>query len=218
VVVAPHGLDVEAFSCACEAFRQDRAASRAAWGIEERAVVFLFAGKLEQKKRPHDFLRAFATLARERRGLPTHCLVVGDGELRGSLEPEARAISPRVTFAGFLNQGEIPRAYAVSDVLVLPSDGRETWGLVVNEAMACGLPVIISSEVGAGPDLVESRGSGLIYPMGDVGALSTALARTLDEGARRNMGARAQAISREFSAEVAARRVADALLAAAPVR
>jgi glycosyltransferase involved in cell wall biosynthesis len=77
-----------------------------------------------------------------------------------------------VAFAGFLNQSDIVTAYAACDVLVLPSDGGETWGLVVNEAMCCGLPCIISNQVGCGPDLVISGQNGFIYPVGDIEALS----------------------------------------------
>src|SRR5207247_9742522 len=76
----------------------------------------------------------------------------------------------------FHNQSELPGLYAASDVFVLPS-AQESWGLVVNEAMAAGLPVIVSDEVGAAPDLVEGKGPGIVFPCGDVSALSEIMAK-----------------------------------------
>ena len=84
-----------------------------------------------------------------------------------------------VSFAGFLNQGEIPAAYAACDALVLPSDYGETWGLVVNEAMACGVPAVVSDAVGCGPDLVEEGQTGMIFPLGDIPALARAIEAVL---------------------------------------
>jgi glycosyltransferase involved in cell wall biosynthesis len=75
---------------------------------------------------------------------------------------------------GFRNQSELPSIYALCDAFILPSEA-EPWGLVVNEAMSCGLAVAVTDAVGAGPDLV--RGAGEIYPCGDVMALASILAR-----------------------------------------
>jgi glycosyltransferase involved in cell wall biosynthesis len=77
-----------------------------------------------------------------------------------------------VSFTGFLNQGEIAKAYVAADALVLPSDYGETWGLVVNEAMACGLPAIVSDRVGCGPDLVVPGVTGQVFPFGEVEGLA----------------------------------------------
>jgi glycosyltransferase involved in cell wall biosynthesis len=83
--------------------------------------------------------------------------------------------SVQVCFAGFKNQSELPGCYAAADVLVLPSDGGETWGLVVNEAMACGLPAIVSDAVGCAPDLIEEGKTGWTFPLGDTEALAERL-------------------------------------------
>ena len=93
---------------------------------------------------------------------------------------------PTASFAGFLNQSELPAAYTAADVLVLPSDGGETWGLVVNEAMACGLPAIVSDAVGCAPDLIEEGKTGFTHPMGDSAALAQCLMR-LAEMRRHNI-------------------------------
>ena len=153
--------------------RAQRGELRRKWSIPDDVTCFLFCGKLIPKKHPLDLLRALVRAVET--GAPAHVLIVGDGELMA----EARALvdSRRlpVTFAGFLNQTEIVSAYVAADCLVLPSDTGETWGLVVNEAMACGLPAIVSDQVGCGPDLVSDDVTGATFPMGDVEALAQRL-------------------------------------------
>src|SRR5262249_51205168 len=73
------------------------------------------------------------------------------------------------------NQTEMPAAYAAADALVLPSDGNETWGLVANEALACGRPVVLADTVGSAPDLVADGSAGRMYPLGDIPALAAAI-------------------------------------------
>jgi len=82
---------------------------------------------------------------------------------------------PSASFAGFLNQREISRAYASADTLVLPSDAKETWGLVVNEAMASGLPCVVSTACGCADDLVLPLFPKLCFPVGDIDALMRSL-------------------------------------------
>jgi len=84
-----------------------------------------------------------------------------------------------VRFFGFRDRKEIKDYYATADLLVLPSS-RETWGIVVNEAMCFGLPVIVSSQVGAAHDLVQDGENGFIYPSGDVEALTRRLQQFVD--------------------------------------
>jgi glycosyltransferase involved in cell wall biosynthesis len=73
----------------------------------------------------------------------------------------------------------MPSIYAAADLLVLPSDHQETWGLVVNEAMACGIPAVVSDAVGCGPDLIETGRTGAVFPLGDIAALAEAVRSTL---------------------------------------
>jgi len=82
---------------------------------------------------------------------------------------------PSASFTGFLNQSEMSRAYVAADVLVLPSIS-ETWGLVVNEAMACGLPAVVSDAAGCAPDLIEAGKTGFTFPAGDPAQLAQRLA------------------------------------------
>ena len=101
---------------------------------------------------------------------------------------EAARLGVRVTWAGFLNQHEIGRAYAAADCLVLPSYA-ETWGLVVNEAMATGLPAVVSDAVGCAPDLIVPGETGETFRKGDVDDLAAALTRVRERGGRSQMAA-----------------------------
>lgn len=159
----------------------DRAAVRARWNVPCDARVVLFSAKLQPWKRPQDLLAAFAQAAS-----PNSFLVLaGDGVLRSSLERQANAIgvAEKVRFLGFVNQSGLPEIYCASDILVLPSS-YEPFGVVVNEAMLCGCPVIVSDRVGAGFDLVREGRTGFIYPCGDVGRLTGILAAALREPAK----------------------------------
>ena len=187
----PYCVDNERFSAAANSFRQgDRGALRARFGLEPNVPTFLFSGKFVDKKRPMDLVAACRTLVRDR---SSRCqvLMVGDGPLGPALREAASGLP--IQFAGFLNQSEIAAAYAAADCLVLPSDSGETWGLVVNEAMACGLPVLVSSEVGCGADLVISGETGDFFPCGDVPALANRIAAFAAQPAWMDrMGDRAQ--------------------------
>lgn len=176
---APHFVDNEFFRARAEAAVDTarHVAVRKELGIPQEAFVVLFVGKLVAKKRPSDFVQACLRILASAQEVDLHAILVGDGPLRGELEAESRAADGRIHFAGFRNQSEVPVWYRAADVLVLPSDGRETWGLVVNEAMACGIPVIVSDAAGCAPDLIEDDRNGKIYPMGDVEALVRAILR-----------------------------------------
>ena len=191
---APHFVDNEWFGGKAEIARKQKAEIRKEWGADEQTLVALFVGKFQAIKRPRDLLRALAVMDINREGRVTRvpnnsardscnsslrnvmAVFVGSGELEKVLRAEATALGVRAHFAGFKNQSELPRYYAAADVLVLPSE-NETWGLVVNEAMACGLPAIVSEAVGCAPDLIEPERTGFTFPVGDVerlaGCLST---------------------------------------------
>jgi glycosyltransferase involved in cell wall biosynthesis len=166
-----HFVDNECF--ASRAATADIVKIRKNWRIPESSTVFLFAGKFVDKKRPMDAIRAIEKAST--RGNDVHLLMVGDGKLRQSCAEYSESKRLPVTFTGFLNQSEIASAYACADVLVLPSAYAETWGLVVNEAMSCGLPAIVSDRVGCGPDLVYSGQTGTVFPARDVEALTKAM-------------------------------------------
>lgn len=192
----------DTMSRAAEKLRVDRKALRRRWGIDAHAFCFLFAGKFVPKKRPADLIRSLSAAAGN---VSMQVLLVGSGTDEPELKRLANDAPVPVTFAGFLNQSEMPAAYAVADCLVLPSDAGEVWGLVVNEAMACGLPAIVSAEVGCAEDLVEEGVTGMVFRCGAVHELADCLRRMAgdpEEAVR--MGARARNRVRDYSAERAA--------------
>jgi len=167
----PHFVDNWRFAGGADEARSAAARFRERLGVPWEATVALFAGKLQAKKRPGDLLSALGRARNEAGKL--WLLVVGDGPLRADLESASRGLP--VAFAGFVNQSELPAVYAAADLLVLPSDAGETWGLVVNEAMACGRPAIVSDLVGCREDLVVEGETGWSYRCGDIEALATLL-------------------------------------------
>jgi glycosyltransferase involved in cell wall biosynthesis len=180
-----------------------RAEVRTSFGIDDDAPVVLFAGKLIDKKQPLRLIEAFASVRSMK-----HCwlLLAGDGPLRGACEALVKRLDvPNVVFAGFLNQSEMPRAYAASDVFVLPSKLHETWGLVVNEAMNFGLPVVVSDKVGCGRDLVRTGENGVIVAHDSTPQLASALVSLVRDGElRRSYGARSREIVSAYTIESAA--------------
>ena len=174
---------------------------RARWNIAEGATVFLFAGKFVEKKNPLDAIKGIEKLLAG--SLNVHLLMIGDGKLRELCEEYSVSRRLPVTFAGFLNQSEIAAAYACADVLVLPSV-CETWGLVVNEAMSCGLPAIVSDRVGCGPDLISSGQTGSIFPAGNVHRLAELMSvYVVNPGLSKEHGANAQDLISNYSIEAA---------------
>lgn len=172
VFSSPHCVDNDFFASGAAAHQtsQGRQAARSAFDLKRNDFVVLFVGKLELKKRPLQVIQAMARLQPD-----TVLIIVGAGPLKEQCRFEARRIGVRVVWAGFLNQTEITRAYAAADCLALPSDAGETWGLVVNEAMATGLPCVVSDHVGCAPDLVTPSQTGEVVPLDDVAGLAHGL-------------------------------------------
>jgi glycosyltransferase involved in cell wall biosynthesis len=187
----PYSVDNERFQLSSVGL--DKATVRRRYGLGQDALVVLFVGKLVPWKRPDLLLNAVHALRRK----DVQLLFVGDGSMRDSLTTLSREKSVDARFAGFLNQSEIGATYAAADVFVLPS-AHEPWGLVVNEAMNFGLPIIVSDRVGCGPDLVAHHGSGLVFESDSIEDLAGCLAVVLsDEGLRQEMS---QASRRRISA------------------
>lgn len=159
-----------------EAHMQDRNALRAENGFVDNNFVFTFVGKHVPFKRPMLLVEA-AALARQR-GWPVKLLFAGSGELTNALKRRAAELDVPVHFTGFLNQSEMWKAYVPADAFVLPSTNGETWGLVTNEAMLFGLPVIVSDQVGSGPDLVREGETGYVFTNGAEG-LAVAMEKLL---------------------------------------
>ena len=178
---------------------------RAAHGIGPDAKVALFAGKLVPLKRPGDIVAAAARLRPG--GASPVVLVAGDGPMAGSLAEMASSAGVVLAPLGFCNQSRMPSAYAAADALVLSSE-QETWGLVVNEALACGTPVVVSDAVGCAPEMAAFFGSRAVYPLGDTDALADRLRSVLAGPPSAREIARA-------SAELSLERAADGVCEAA---
>ena len=141
-------------------------------------------GKLEAKKNPLLLLEAFKLVQLQGVSL----LFVGSGHLEAQLKnyvEDDAYLAQSVYFASFQNQSQMPRSYAIADLLVLPSFGHgETWGLAVNEAMCMAVPAIVSSHVGCGQDLVIHEHTGLIFKSGDVHDLADKLRQAFTDGSK----------------------------------
>ena len=170
---------------------------RAQLGIPADRFVILYCGRFVKQKGALDLLEAYLQVDAENKFLA----FVGDGEFRQPLiDFVARHKLDSVRFYGFQNRNEIGKYYAVSDVLVLPS-WRETWGMVVNEALCFGLPVVVSDQVGARDDLVLEGHNGFTFPVKDPSALADTINNLMDmpEQERKAMGARSLELIKEWS-------------------
>jgi glycosyltransferase involved in cell wall biosynthesis len=193
----PYAVNNDFFFSQAREHSSRRLESRRELGLPPDMPVILSVCKLMDKKRPLDLLAAYERVSKRR---PAALVFVGNGDMERELAlyAERKGLSG-VRFVGFQNQTELGRFYSLADVFVLPSS-YETWGLVVNEAMCFGLPVVASDRVGATGDLVRDGVNGFVFPVGDVGALSEKLEALLsDEGRRRAMGEASLRIIRDWS-------------------
>jgi len=206
----PYSVDSDFFASQRGLVEASSGERRRRLGWTADVTVIGFSGKLYPLKRVEDLVDAVATLQQE--GLPAGLLVVGDGPSRVALEQRARSQQLKWTvFAGFRNQSELPDWYSCMDALVLPSRS-ETWGLVLNEAMLFGLPVLASSRVGSVADLIEPGRNGYVFDVGDVEALTGALRGLIaSPTARRAFGERSESIVRRYSYDACVRGILEGL-------
>ena len=169
IVSSPYCVDSPRFAAQARVAR--RGTERSRHGTPSDAFVVLFPGKLIPKKDPISLIRALQGIP-VIDGRPIHVWFLGDGELRLQVEAAAASAMPgRFRVLGFRPQEELGAVYADSDVVVLPSVERETWGLVVNEALTFGVPCVVSDRVGCAPDLVVHGVTGTVFAHGDPSGL-----------------------------------------------
>jgi glycosyltransferase involved in cell wall biosynthesis len=199
--LVPYAIDNERFFRDSRVSPDERAGFRLEMGLEADAVIVLFSGKLISKKRPLHVIQALENM---RLGDKAAVVFMGDGEQRCMLESYAAERGLRqVRFLGFVNQVQMPKIYGASDVLILPSS-NDPRGTVVNEAMACGLPVVISERVGVWGegDIVRHGENGFVVPVDDVERIAQVLDDLVgDESLRAQMGARSLEIIRTWDYE-----------------
>jgi glycosyltransferase involved in cell wall biosynthesis len=187
VFVASNAVDNDFFAAAAAAARQDAAQWRRELVLPER--YFLFVGRLVPEKGVFELLSAYAKLDESMRR-QVGLVFVGDGAVRARLESQAASVAPGVVrFAGFAQREQLAIYYALAEMVILPTY-TDPWGLVVNEAMACGLPVIVSHVAGCAADLVKEKWNGLSVAPRDVAGLTAAMRRLADQPEiRATMGA-----------------------------
>ena len=200
LIFAPYSVDNERFSETYNQYKDNISDIKKDLGLLPDNKIVLSVGKYMTKKRPLDIIEAFRLQKNENLTL----ILLGEGHLRAELEQKIRTENIKnVILTGFINQSEISKYYAVADVFVLASTAGETWGLVVNEAMNFGLPVIVSDMPGSAYDLVENGKNGFVFETGNINELNRHLNFIIEnEEFRRNAKTISLYKIKEFSYEV----------------
>ena len=206
IFLAPYAVDNDFFTEASTSLRADQGVLRSMLGLKPDTPIVLCVAGMVPKKRQADLIEAVARLRAK-----CQLVFVGHGPLMGEIQALAKSRRVDCVFAGFINQSELPKYYAAADVFALPSLWEE-FGLVVNEAMCCGLPVVASETVAATKDLVINGGNGFVFGPGDVETLSMRLGELLvSPSMRQAFGRRSQEMIREWSYNQAVQGILDAL-------
>jgi glycosyltransferase involved in cell wall biosynthesis len=205
---SPYAVDTHEWRRRAEVARPQRLELRASLGFGADDFVLISVGKLLPYKRPLLVLEVFRELVAM---VPdARLIVIGDG----ALETKARrfaaesGLKDSVHFAGFQSQSEVAKYLCAADVLLLLSS--ETWGLVANEAAACGLPLAVSYDAGCSRDLVVDGVTGLRLSVGSHVDTATRLADLADPAARAGMSAAVTRLTEHFSIARAASGIAAA--------
>ncbi|MFH1702688.1 MAG: glycosyltransferase family 4 protein [Nitrospirota bacterium] len=176
--LTPYSVDNDFFLKNYEELFDRRNNFKKGLDIASETPVILYASKMMPRKRSTDLLKAYEKVQEK---IDVALVFVGDGVEKPFLEAYTKGHNLKnVHFVGFKNQTELPNYFVIADVFVLPSTD-EPWGLVINEAMNFGLPVITTDKVGAAPDLVKDVENGFIYPVGDIEKLAYCLLKLLLE-------------------------------------
>ncbi len=163
--IVPNGVDVARFA---DAEPADLGPGR----------KLLFVGRLDERKGFPVAIEAFERLAADRADL--HLVVVGDGPQRDAVDRLPTMLRARVTMLGAVPNEELPPIHAACDLYLGPSTGGESFGIVLVEAMAAGLPIVASDTPGYDEVVTDDR-MGLLVPPRDPAALAAAAARVLDD-------------------------------------
>lgn len=161
LVFVPHAIDNNRFADNAITYQNEADAWRIELGIKEDHFVIVYAGKFDKVKNPWYIVN----LAKELKAEHYRFLLVGNGPLEEEIKSVANNDS-RIIFIDFQNQKKMPVVYRLANVILL-SSVSETWGLAINEAMACNIPVITNDKVGASVDLIENGINGIVTRQGD---------------------------------------------------
>lgn len=197
IFTAPNAVDIQLFAASAAEARREELQVRSRLSLPLR--YFLYVGRLVRAKGVFDLVEAYARLDHEIRA-KVGLVFVGDGGDRSELVERASQITPgMVQFPGFVHREELSEFYGLADALIFPTH-TDTWGLVVNEAMSCGLPIIAGSVAGCVADLVQDGWNGLVVPPRDPSQLAAAMARLAgDSGLHIEMGSRSAQRAEAYS-------------------
>jgi glycosyltransferase involved in cell wall biosynthesis len=189
-------VDIEKIINLAEKRELWREKARIKYGIDNDKKVILYSGRLIKRKNVDLIIKAISSLKYR-----DDCilLVLGDGEERENLIDLAKQLDVTLKITGFIsNQEELFKHYFAGDVLILPSH-NEPWGLVVNEAMAAGLPVIVSNECGCSLDLVKNGENGYIVKAGNVEDIKISIEKIFKDNNYKNYGFKSCEIIKEWN-------------------
>jgi 1,2-diacylglycerol 3-alpha-glucosyltransferase len=193
-------VDNSHFELGANCARSNPAETRAKLEMPER--YFMCAARFVPKKNLGGLVDAYALYVAAAPEPSWSLVLSGAGPLETDLRAQVAAagLGERVLFPGFVKYGDLPAWYGLAGALVLPS-GCDQWGLVVNEAMAAGLPVLVSSRCGCMPDLVREGENGFAFRPGDRSALADLLARVaaMAPEERTSLGRRSREIVSAFT-------------------
>ncbi len=199
ITIVPYSVDNARFIRESMLTAGERQQIRADLGVTGSTPIVVYASKFQRRKHPDSVIAAAHALAG--RGVALHVVMIGSGEMETELRELADLGPATVTFPGFINQSMLPSMLAACDVFVLPSE-EEPWGLIVNEAMCAGLPVVVGKDAGCVPDLVNEGDNGFEVIPGDVAQLTEVLAALVANPERRTeMSARSREIVRGWGFE-----------------
>jgi glycosyltransferase involved in cell wall biosynthesis len=192
IIRAEHAIDNERFMYMSETDNKELLNLKSSLSINESQVVFLFAGKFIDKKNPLHLIEAFEQLKKIKNNV--RLLLVGNGILEEQIKERISRLpfqnSSAITVLPFQDQRQMKLLYRVANVFVLPSKS-ETWGLSINEALACGTPVIVSDKCGASKDLVKHEENGLVFKSDDYQDLIQKMERMCNDEFRKRLAAKA---------------------------
>jgi glycosyltransferase involved in cell wall biosynthesis len=187
ITIFPNTIDVALYSRRADQLRARHDELRHALGVADGAVVITQVSRFVPFKGPDEAIEAVAR-ARSLTEQPLHLVLVGSGPMRDELENRARDLDLSATFTGWRSGDRLLEAYAATDVFALFSR-REPWGIVVNEAAAFGLPLVLTEGVGAAADLLFPGDNGELVRSGDVDGQARAIAKlAADAELRRRYG------------------------------
>jgi glycosyltransferase involved in cell wall biosynthesis len=178
----PHSIEVGRFAEPHQELEARAKQWRNELGIADSARIIVYAGKFEARKQPIQLMSATRTMSDNNVML----VMIGNGPLEEEIFTIARQNPSRFRVLPFQNQTRMPVAYRLGEIVTLPSAYGETWGLAMNEALACGRRVLVSDKVGGAPDVVTSPAEGAIFASGDWSDFRTKLTTLLESRADRD--------------------------------